>query len=68
MNLVDYIPAAQRTASTTNKDDKRRNAELGLIGESGELCDLVKKQLFQGKPMDAAHFVKECGDVLWYVA
>ena len=41
---------------------------FGLSGESGELCDLVKKWVFHEKPLDEEHMKKELGDILWYVA
>lgn len=46
-------------------------AAIGLSSESGEFGDLVKKCLFQGKPLDEAtrtHMKKELGDVIWYLA
>ena len=44
------------------------NAALGLSGEVGELNDMVKKYIFHKTPMDEAHFKKEIGDILWYIA
>lgn len=46
-------------------------AALGLGGEAGEVVDLVKKVVFHGKELDNEirdKFVKEAGDVLWYIA
>jgi NTP pyrophosphatase (non-canonical NTP hydrolase) len=41
---------------------------LGLVGEAGELCDLVKKVSFHGHSYEANRpkFLSETGDVLWY--
>jgi len=69
MNLSDYQSKAMRTSPPDH--DRIKNGCLGLIGESGELVDLVKKYLFQsGKnspvPVDA--ITKELGDILWYCA
>lgn len=47
---------------------RRLNAMLGLVGESGELADAVKKWAFHGHPLPQAEVVKELGDILWYVA
>jgi NTP pyrophosphatase (non-canonical NTP hydrolase) len=41
---------------------------LGLAGEAGEVCDLLKKVNGHGKPYDAEKLKLELGDVLWYVA
>jgi len=46
-------------------------AALGLSAESGEFTEIVKKVIFQGKPMDEHtkyHMQRELGDVMWYVA
>jgi NTP pyrophosphatase (non-canonical NTP hydrolase) len=42
---------------------------LGLGSESGEFQEIVKKLLFQGKPLtDENHFhmKRELGDIIWY--
>lgn len=44
------------------------NCALGLTGEAGEVADLVKKAVYQGHEFDKEHYVKELGDVLWYIA
>ena len=44
---------------------------IGLASECGEFSELVKKIVFQGKPMDADtsyHMFRELGDVCWYLA
>lgn len=41
---------------------------LGLAGESGEVCDIIKKVNGHGKPLDINHLKEELGDVMWYVA
>ena len=44
------------------------NSVMGLCGESGEACDLVKKHLFHGHELDRESLIKELGDVAWYLA
>ena len=44
------------------------NGCLGLSGEAGEFCDMIKKWVFHRKPLDENHAKKELGDVMWYVA
>jgi len=43
---------------------------MGLSAESGEFTEIVKKCLFQGKPMDEQtiwHAKRELGDICWYL-
>ena len=49
-------------------EDVLLNAVMGLCGEAGEAIDLVKKQRFQGHPLDREALVKELGDIAWYLA
>jgi NTP pyrophosphatase (non-canonical NTP hydrolase) len=42
---------------------------LGLSSECGEFNEIVKKMIFQGKPLTEEtvfHMVRELGDVIWY--
>ena len=42
---------------------------IGLASEGGELSEIVKKCIFQGKPLDdetVFHLKRELGDVIWY--
>lgn len=44
-------------------------AAVGLAAECGEFCEIPKKILFQGKPLDddaVFHMKRELGDVIWY--
>ena len=44
-------------------------AAIGLAAEGGEFCEIPKKIVFQGKPLDADtifHMKRELGDVMWY--
>ena len=46
-------------------------AALGITAEGGEFAEVVKKCVFQGKPMDehtVYHLKRELGDVMWYIA
>jgi len=69
MNLNEY----QQQALRTSPDDHNRvlNGCLGLIGESGELVDIMKKHMFQSKadtPLPVDKLIEEMGDVMWYIA
>lgn len=42
---------------------------LGLAAESGEFCEIPKKMIFQGKPLNdenVFHMKRELGDIMWY--
>lgn len=43
-------------------------AALGLVGEAGEVAELIKKALGHGHPLDTDKLGEEMGDLLWYVA
>ena len=42
---------------------------IGIASEGGEFAEIVKKCIFQGKPLDADtqfHIKRELGDIMWY--
>ena len=42
---------------------------IGIASEGGEFSEIVKKCIFQGKPMDDEtqfHIKRELGDIMWY--
>ena len=46
-------------------------AAVGMSAESGEFTEVVKKMIFQGKPVNddnLFHLKRELGDIMWYVA
>ena len=43
------------------------NGCLGLSGETGEVCDIVKKCMFQGHELEKERILDEAGDCLWYL-
>jgi NTP pyrophosphatase (non-canonical NTP hydrolase) len=68
----DYQRAALRTARGKDAPDEFMHLVLGLVGESGEIAEKVKK-LVRDKNGDLAQLDRddmaaELGDVLWYLA
>jgi len=62
----------ERTWGFSHKDIPNReqdilHAALGLSGEVGEVCDVLKKSLAVGKPIDEENLLEELGDVAYYV-
>ena len=46
-------------------------AAVGMSAESGEFTEIVKKIVFQGKPVNEEnlfHLKRELGDIMWYVS
>src|SRR3989304_5173811 len=75
MTTEEYMEAAFETWS---KDDSyiRNEPKLsaidhavkGLVTESAELTDALKKHLIYGKILDEVNLLEEAGDQLWYLA
>ena len=76
-NKNDLLKNYQRFVNTTTSYESRKDrmtrlntAAIGICAEGGEFAEIVKKILFQGKPLtnDAkVHMKKELGDVMWYI-
>ena len=69
----DFIAFSDRVVSL---DEKGANIErlltgaVGINSEGGEIMEIVKKLIFQGKPWNdetTYHLKRELGDVMWYV-
>jgi len=65
--MNEYQELALKTCGTFDMDMRIMSA-LGLAGESGEVCDLVKKAAYHNHPIEFEKLEKEIGDVLCYVA
>lgn len=66
MTINEYQQLAQRTSPDDH--NKLLNGCMGLSGETGEVCDVLKKSLFQGHELDRPHLIEEAGDIAWYLA
>ena len=72
MDFDNYQIEARKTAIYPNKDKNFIYPTLGLVGESGEVAEKIKKILrdkngkFDYESKTAIK--KELGDVLWYLA
>jgi NTP pyrophosphatase (non-canonical NTP hydrolase) len=77
MTFDEYQKSAKQTDLTAGKNQGVMSVGfldklLGLVGESGEIAEKVKKILRdkagQMEEADKQELIKELGDVLWYVA
>ena len=56
-------------ATTGNNMALLLTGAIGLASEGGEFSEIVKKCVFQGKPLDdetVFHCKRELGDIMWY--
>lgn len=68
MNLNEYQQEVKRTTATKNYFETLKMTSMGLAGETGEVCDLLKKYLYHSHELDMEKMHNELGDVLWYLA
>ncbi len=68
LSFNKYQKEAEKLISEDGRKDMITNGVLGLAGEAGECCDIVKKYKYQGHELDKEKLKDELGDVLWYIA
>ena len=69
----DYAAFDGRVFDLTKEIPVERllTAALGICAEGGEFTEVVKKIVFQGKPVNKEnifHMKRELGDICWYIA
>ena len=78
MNTTDYIKNSKITdldeSQSLNLRDRCADQAsllhyaLGLVTESAEIADALKKHVAYGKPLDLVNIKEEVGDLLFYIA
>ena len=69
----DFVALSDRLVALDSKGiniERLLTGAVGLSAEAGELMEIVKKLIFQGKPVNDEtifHMKRELGDVMWYV-
>ena len=69
----DFVALSDRLVALDSKGiniERLLTGAVGLSAEAGELMEIVKKLIFQGKPVNEEtifHMKRELGDVMWYV-
>ena len=70
----DFVSFTDRIVELDSKGaniERLLTGAVGVSAESGELLEIVKKMIFQGKSWNEEtkfHLQRELGDLLWYVA
>lgn len=67
MNIYEYDQFVASMLKPMPERDQLVHCALGLVGEAGEVSELVKKQFAYGKPFSYAEMDGELGDVLFYL-
>ena len=67
----ELAPLTQRLSDLDSKVNIAllMTGAIGLASEGGEFSEIVKKCVFQGKPMEddtVYHMKRELGDIMWY--
>lgn len=72
MNFDEYQKLSLRTAAAKDKHNELFHLVLGLVGETGEIAEKLKKIVRDKNSdesvIDVDDMKKELGDVLWYVS
>ena len=69
MTFDDYEVAAARTTNLKLTDTERlMDAAAGLSEEAGEILSIVRKHVYQNRPIEKSHLEIELGDALWCLA
>ena len=70
----DYESFIARLEDLEKEDfptERLLTAAVGMSAEAGEFTEVIKKMIFQGKPINEEnlfHLKHELGDIMWYVA
>ena len=80
VNTTTSNPSKDHTSFINSLMELRENgfptermltAAVGMSAEAGEFTEIVKKIVFQGKPVNQEnlfHLKRELGDIMWYVS
>ena len=69
-NHEAFIYRLQELEGQEFPSERLLTASVGMCAEAGEFTEIVKKIIFQGKPVNEEnmfHLKRELGDIMWYV-
>jgi len=67
-DMIDKLIELEKNSAGVNAS-LLLTAAIGLAAEGGEFCEIPKKVVFQGKPLDGEtifHMKRELGDIMFY--
>jgi NTP pyrophosphatase (non-canonical NTP hydrolase) len=67
----EFVDRVVELEEQGNNVSRLLTAGVGINAEAGEFLEIIKKALFQGKPLNkdtTDHMMRELGDIMWYVA
>jgi NTP pyrophosphatase (non-canonical NTP hydrolase) len=70
-NFPDFSARLADLQSEGFPTERLLTAAVGMSAEAGEFTEIVKKIVFQGKPVNQEnlfHLKRELGDIMWYVS
>lgn len=67
MDIYEYELFVAKMLKAMPKREQLVHCALGLVGEAGEVAELVKKEFAYGKEYDENEMDNELGDVLFYL-
>ena len=65
-----FVYRVQELEGQGFSSERLLTASVGMCAEAGEFTEIVKKIVFQGKPVNEDnlfHLKRELGDIMWYV-
>jgi NTP pyrophosphatase (non-canonical NTP hydrolase) len=68
---IDFQDRLQELEIQGFHTERLLTAAVGMSAEAGEFTEIVKKIIFQGKPVNQEnlfHLKRELGDIMWYVS
>jgi len=70
-NYPDFAARIFELENENFPTERLLTAAVGMSAEAGEFTEIIKKIIFQGKPVNEEnmfHLKRELGDIMWYVA
>ena len=63
---IDFESISARLSDPTAQ--RLLHGAFGVVTESGELADMLKKHIFYNKDLDLVNLEEELGDLCWYMS